>query len=233
MKTASTVARRTLDDLQSPPTGVSAPGTGVSAPGIETPVVLPVGALGARAADTPWPASSGSSDMSPLIPRRLLALLVAFIGLLAPAVAPSAQAASEPTIVLVHGAFADASGWNGEIARLERRGYAVVAPANPLRGVSADAAYLRAFLATIKGPIVLVGHSYGGFVITNAATGNPNVKALVLRRGLLAGHGRQRPIARHARQRRTNRPCDARPAAVSGARGLAAAGGLHQARRVP
>jgi pimeloyl-ACP methyl ester carboxylesterase len=179
MKTASTVARRTLDDLQSPPTGVSAPGTGVSAPGIETPVVLPVGALGARAADTPWPASSGSSDMSPLIPRRLLALLVAFIALLAPAVAPSAQAASKPTIVLVHGAFADASGWNGEIARLERHGYHVVAPANPLRGVSADAAYLRAFLATIKGPIVLVGHSYGGFVITNAATGNPNVKALV------------------------------------------------------
>jgi pimeloyl-ACP methyl ester carboxylesterase len=117
--------------------------------------------------------------MSPLIPRSVLALLVAFIALLAPAVAPSAQAASKPTVVLVHGAFADASGWSSEIARLERRGYRVVAPANPLRGVSADAAYLRAFLATIKGPIVLVGHSYGGFVITNAATGNPNVKALV------------------------------------------------------
>jgi pimeloyl-ACP methyl ester carboxylesterase len=81
--------------------------------------------------------------------------------------------------VLVHGAFADASGWSGVIDRLERRGYPVIAPANPLRGVSADAAYLRAFLATIEGPIVLVGHSYGGVVITNAATGNPNVKALV------------------------------------------------------
>ena len=62
---------------------------------------------------------------------------------------------------------------------LERRGYPVITPANPLRGVSADAAYLRAFLDTIEGPIVLVGHSYGGVTITNAATGNANVKALV------------------------------------------------------
>jgi pimeloyl-ACP methyl ester carboxylesterase len=112
--------------------------------------------------------------------RRLIPqLLVALIALLALVVAPSAQAASKPTIVLVHGAFADASGWSGEITRLERRGYRVIAPANPLRGVTADTAYLRAFLATIKGPIVLVGHSYGGVVITNAATGNPDVKALV------------------------------------------------------
>ena len=110
-----------------------------------------------------------------LIPR----LLVALIAVLALVVAPGAQAASKPTIVLVHGAFADASGWSGEIARLERRGYHVVAPANPLRGVAHDTAYLTDFLATIEGPIVLVGHSYGGFVISNAATGNPNVKALV------------------------------------------------------
>jgi pimeloyl-ACP methyl ester carboxylesterase len=85
----------------------------------------------------------------------------------------------KPTVVLVHGAFADASGWRDVIDRLERQGYPVIAPANPLRGVTADAAYMRAFLATIQGPIVLVGHSYGGMVITNAATGNPNVKALV------------------------------------------------------
>ncbi len=81
--------------------------------------------------------------------------------------------------MLVHGAFADASGWGDVIDSLDRRGYPVIAPANPLRGVSADTAYLRAVLATIEGPIVLVGHSYGGVVITNAATGNPNVKALV------------------------------------------------------
>ena len=87
--------------------------------------------------------------------------------------------ASKPTIVLVHGAFADASGWSGVISRLQHRGYTVMAPPNPLRGVASDAAYIKSVLATIKGPIVLVGHSYGGFVITNAATGNPNVKALV------------------------------------------------------
>ncbi len=90
-----------------------------------------------------------------------------------------AKQAPKPTVVLVHGAFADASGWSDVIDRLERQGYPVIAPANPLRGVTADAAYMRAFLATIPGPIVLVGHSYGGMVITNAATGNPNVKALV------------------------------------------------------
>ena len=90
-----------------------------------------------------------------------------------------AKQAPKPTVVLVHGAFADASGWSDVIDRLERQGYPVIAPANPLRGVTADTAYMRAFLATIDGPIVLVGHSYGGMVITNAATGNPNVKALV------------------------------------------------------
>jgi pimeloyl-ACP methyl ester carboxylesterase len=85
----------------------------------------------------------------------------------------------KPTIVLVHGAFADASGWSEVIKQLSRDGYAVVAPPNPLRGVAADSAYLRSFLATLAGPIVLAGHSYGGVVITNAATGNPAVKALV------------------------------------------------------
>lgn len=85
----------------------------------------------------------------------------------------------KPTVVLVHGAFADASGWNDVAGRLIRDGYPVVAPANPLRGVAADSAYLASILATLSGPLVLVAHSYGGIVITNAANGNPNVKALV------------------------------------------------------
>ncbi|MEK8104014.1 alpha/beta hydrolase [Micromonospora sp. M12] len=82
-------------------------------------------------------------------------------------------------MVLVHGAFADASGWSDVATRLIRAGYPVLAPANPLRGVSTDAAYLASVLATLGGPIVLAAHSYGGIVVTNAATGNPNVKALV------------------------------------------------------
>ena len=85
----------------------------------------------------------------------------------------------KPTIVFVHGAFADASGFADSITTLQRAGYPVLAPANPLRGLSGDADSLRTFLSTLTGPIVLVGHSYGGAVITNAATGNPNVKALV------------------------------------------------------
>jgi len=95
--------------------------------------------------------------------------------------AASRQASSDPrpTIVLVHGDWADASSWNGVIGRLQDRGFTVVAPPNTLRGPSQDAPYLASYLQTIPGPIVLVAHSYGGFVITNAATGNANVKALV------------------------------------------------------
>jgi len=92
--------------------------------------------------------------------------------------AATAQPA-KPTVVLVHGAFADASSWSGVIHRLQKRRYRVIAPANPLRGLASDAQYLKQFLTTINGPIVLVGHSYGGAVITNAATGVSNVKALV------------------------------------------------------
>jgi len=84
-----------------------------------------------------------------------------------------------PTIVLVHGAFADSSSWNGVIPGLQAQGYRVIAAANPLRSVTVDADYVADVLAGITGPIVLVGHSYGGIVITNAATGNDNVKALV------------------------------------------------------
>ncbi|GAA3502856.1 alpha/beta hydrolase [Streptomyces prasinosporus] len=86
---------------------------------------------------------------------------------------------AKPTVVLVHGAWADASGWNEVIRSLQDRGYPVVTPANPLRSLSGDSDYLAARLKTIKGPVVLVGHSYGGAVITNAAAGNPNVKSLV------------------------------------------------------
>jgi pimeloyl-ACP methyl ester carboxylesterase len=85
----------------------------------------------------------------------------------------------KPTIVLVHGGWADGSSWDQVISILQREGYTVVAPPNPLRGLASDSAYLESYLSTISGPIVLVGHSYGGMVITNAATGNPNVKALV------------------------------------------------------
>lgn len=97
-----------------------------------------------------------------------------------PATANHATAgAARPTIVLVHGAWADASSWSGEIERLQRAGYVVRAVPNPLRGLTTDAATVAGFLATIAGPVVLVGHSYGGAVITNAAAGDPDVKALV------------------------------------------------------
>jgi pimeloyl-ACP methyl ester carboxylesterase len=86
---------------------------------------------------------------------------------------------TEPTIVLVHGAFADASSWNAVIERLQQQGYTVIAPPNPLRGVAADAAYTASLLNQIEGPVLLGGHSYGGAVISNAATSAPNVVGLV------------------------------------------------------
>ena len=86
---------------------------------------------------------------------------------------------TKPTIVLVHGAFAESSSWNGVVSELLADGYPVVAAANPLRSLKYDADYVASVIKGIKGPIVLVGHSYGGSVITNAATGNQNVKALV------------------------------------------------------
>jgi pimeloyl-ACP methyl ester carboxylesterase len=142
--------------------------------------------------------SSKNDSRRPSI-RTLLVALLAAAALLAPVTGSSAPTSAatarghghgqghghgsspgaKPTIVLVHGAWADSSSWSGVIPRLQRRGYTVVAAPNPLRGLSSDSAYVRAFLSTIPGPIVLVGHSYGGAVITNAATGNPNVTALV------------------------------------------------------
>lgn len=93
--------------------------------------------------------------------------------------APRAGTTDRPTIVLVHGAFADSSGWQAVATRLTAAGFPVLAFSNPLRGPTADAEYLRQFLDTIEGPVVLVGHSYGGAVITNAATGDPDVQSLV------------------------------------------------------
>ncbi|MYX37121.1 MULTISPECIES: alpha/beta hydrolase [unclassified Streptomyces] len=92
---------------------------------------------------------------------------------------PAGKPAPKPTVVLVHGAWADSAGWTGVAKRLQADGYPVAAPATPLRGLAGDAAYLADYLRTIKGPVVLVGHSYGGAVITGAATGNADVKALV------------------------------------------------------
>ena len=89
------------------------------------------------------------------------------------------QDGSRPTVVLVHGAFADASGWNDVIERLQSEGVEATAPANPLRGITFDAAYIKSLLGQIPGSVIAVGHSYGGAVITNAATGADNVVGLV------------------------------------------------------
>jgi pimeloyl-ACP methyl ester carboxylesterase len=115
----------------------------------------------------------------------LLAAVLAVAGLFAAtaqiaSASPSRAAAGpKPTIVLEHGAWADSGSWNGVVQRLQHDGYTVYAPPDPLQGLKYDTATLKDFLGTIPGPIVLVGHSYGGMVITNAATGNKNVKALV------------------------------------------------------
>src|SRR3954466_5435687 len=97
--------------------------------------------------------------------------------LIPPATSAAAPDGAKPTIVLVHGAWADASSWNGEVDELQAQGYVVRAIANPLENLTTDSGDVADFLRSIDGPIVLVGHSYGGSVITNE--GNPNVKALV------------------------------------------------------
>jgi pimeloyl-ACP methyl ester carboxylesterase len=113
------------------------------------------------------------------VPAWIIGLLVAVLLVGIAAGPANAASAPKPTVVLVHGSFADASSWSAVIPALQKRGYPVVAAANPLQGLAGDSTYLKNELAQIKGPIVLVGHSYGGLVISNAATGNPNVKALV------------------------------------------------------
>ena len=107
-------------------------------------------------------------------------LMTAALAIGAAAQAPAAPVATQkPTILLVHGAFADSSSWNGVITILQRHGYRVVAAANPLRSVRSDADAVSDIVKSIKDPVVLVGHSYGGSVISEAAEGRPNVKALV------------------------------------------------------
>jgi pimeloyl-ACP methyl ester carboxylesterase len=127
---------------------------------------------------------------------RLASILLAALALTAVFAAsasarPSAghAAAAKPTVVLVHGAWADGSSWSRVGRRLQHSGYIVKVAANPLRGVAGDAAYVAAVLAATPGPIVLVGHSYGGAVITNAAAGNSNVKALVFVNAFIPDQG--------------------------------------------
>ena len=99
------------------------------------------------------------------------------------------MAAATPTIVLVHGAWADATGFDPELRALGDRGYSVIGFANPLRDLAGDARYLAEFLQTLTGPIVLVGHSYGGNVISVAAVGNDQVQALVYLNGWMCDQG--------------------------------------------
>lgn len=126
---------------------------------------------------------------------RLAGVAVTALALLAAAVPSLAWAAgtsdrsSKPTIVLVHGAWADSSSWMPVIDRLRRDGYPVRAIANPLQGLTSDTAYVTSYLSTIAGPKVLVGHSYGGAVITNAATAVPDVKSLVYIAGFIPAAG--------------------------------------------
>ena len=135
------------------------------------------------------PTRTSSRPRRTAVRRRLLAvaaLLAAFVAA-APAQAAGPHRDStgaaghdaKPTVVLVHGAWADGGSWGKVVTRLQRLGYPVRVPPNPLRSLPGDSATIAGFLATIPGPVVLVGHSYGGAVITNAATGNPAVKALV------------------------------------------------------
>jgi pimeloyl-ACP methyl ester carboxylesterase len=118
------------------------------------------------------------------ISTRTVAVASGLLGTLALAVALPAEASSrpappKPTVVFVHGAFADSSGWNDVMRSLRKDGYPVRAASNPLRGLAGDSAYVASFLQSITGPIIVVGHSYGGAVITNAAAGDADVKALV------------------------------------------------------
>jgi pimeloyl-ACP methyl ester carboxylesterase len=112
--------------------------------------------------------------------RPIMFMLVAAFALTGPSAAPAAPPPdARPTIILVHGAFADSSSWNAVITDLARDGYPVIAAAVPLRSLAGDAAYVRSLAASIAGPVVLVGHSYGGSVISVAAAEQTNVKALV------------------------------------------------------
>jgi pimeloyl-ACP methyl ester carboxylesterase len=118
-----------------------------------------------------------------------LAALFASTATARPAHARAKKDVAKPTVVLVHGAWADSGSWDRVIRRLQRAGYTVYAPPNPLQGLKTDSDTIADFLATIPGPIVLVGHSYGGAVITNAAVGDSQVKALVYVDAFLPAQG--------------------------------------------
>ena len=116
--------------------------------------------------------------------RRLRAALLGVITVLLVATSTTSAVAgghppSKPTVVLVHGAWADSSSWDGVVRRLQRDGYTVAVFPTPLRGLASDSAYLHDYLTTSAGPVGVVGHSYGGAVITDAAVDTPGVKALV------------------------------------------------------
>lgn len=108
-----------------------------------------------------------------------IALALSINAAAVPAQAATQAPAIKPTVILVHGAFADATSWNGVAAKLRADGYPVIGAANPLRSVKGDAEVVANIVKSVKGPVVLVGHSYGGAVISTAANGNPNVKSLV------------------------------------------------------
>ncbi|WP_307867863.1 alpha/beta fold hydrolase [Umezawaea beigongshangensis] len=117
--------------------------------------------------------------------KRLIGLSAAAVGVAATLATTTASATPDrgdrdpkPTVVLVHGAFADSSSWNDVVSRLQKRGYPVLAVANPLRGLESDAAHVADVVNSVPGPVVLAGHSYGGALITLAATSTPNVRAL-------------------------------------------------------
>ncbi|WP_296002263.1 alpha/beta hydrolase [Rugamonas sp.] len=108
--------------------------------------------------------------------RLLQSSLVVTLGLGA---AQAAEPVAKPTVILVHGAFADSSSWDGVTAKLRKDGYPVIGAANPLRSVKGDADYIASIVKSVPGPVILVGHSYGGSVITAAVQYSSNVKALV------------------------------------------------------
>ncbi|MFD0067772.1 MULTISPECIES: alpha/beta fold hydrolase [unclassified Streptomyces] len=126
--------------------------------------------------------------MGPELTRRRViatgAAAAAFAAILTPSTATAATGSRpapgvKPTIVLVHGGYADSSCWNGVVRELQSKGYTTIAGSNPLRGIPTDAPYIGSLLDSISGSVVLVAHSMGGTVITNAAAGKSNVKALV------------------------------------------------------
>ena len=114
--------------------------------------------------------------------RKLIAklMIIASLGIAGASQAQERRSsANRPTIVLVHGAFADSASWNGVMERLRRNGYSVIAAANPLRSLEGDARYVAALVKSVPGQVILVGHSYGGAVISEAAAGATNVRGLV------------------------------------------------------